>query len=203
MAMNQKTVWAVVVVILIALGMGIVFYFMPAAPALQPGLGTSAGTQQPVAAPLTPPAAGTISAITPISITVAAGGGASRTFAITASTTIMSVVAAGVVGKGVADLTVGTSVFVGSSVSDRNTARSITLPPPSPPASATGADAASVSGKVSAVTASSLTLALSDGTTQKIVTTSKTIVLTSVSAGQKGKALSAIKGSQVQGLAPL
>lgn len=194
MDMNQKTAWAIIACIVFIGAAAYVFMSGVGRPVPQSVGTVSTTTNQPAAMPANP-TAGTINARTSTSITVAAQG-ASRTFAITPSTVVRSVVAAGVAGKSAADLTVGASVFVIPLPSDPNTAGVINLPPPLPPKPGPGAVA--LSGKVSAVSSGSMTLTLGDNTTKKVLVSSKTTILSNVSAGQKGKGLSDLKGLQVQ-----
>ena len=188
---DQKTLWAALVTLLciLALAAGVYLYTKH----------QSAGTiVAPATIPITPPAAGTITSVTPTTITVATQGGGTRTVAITPSTTVHSVVASGVMSSGLADLSVGTVVLIIPVAGDPNTAASINLPPPTPAATPASATSIAFSGKVSAISPTDITLTLAGGITKKILTNSKTIVLSNVSAGEMGKALSDLTGLQVQ-----
>jgi hypothetical protein len=139
--------------------------------------------------------AGTVTAISPSSISIRQQDGAQKTFAIGPDTLVISQVAAGETGKSLADITAGTLVILRPSPANPGALASIQISgagaPPAPGAAAAAPSGPPVSfmGTVVTVSPSALVIKPQEPNAEdvEVAITAGTVVRSNVLAGQKGK----------------
>lgn len=129
-------------------------------------------------------------AIAPASITVQVGLTKTKTFSLSSSTLVYSVVLPGQTGKSLGDIAAGTMVIVHSAPDTPDTARSLSFVR-DPSLELLGQDGRiSVAGKVVSLSDSEVTVAPEDGAPVTITLSASTKVVTVVTAGVRGGGLS-------------
>jgi hypothetical protein len=129
--------------------------------------------------------AGTVTAISPSSISIRQQDGAQKTFAIGPDTLVISQVSAGETGKSLEQLPLKSPVLVVPGAS-RAAAASISLLPPLPPAPPPDTEIVTMEGAMASRTADSITLRMDDGTSVRLLVTASTSVASKVVAGEVG-----------------